>query len=67
MEWGGEKKRRNEGDLISFHPIFWADFECSLQVELHLESENGIDMENENHLLLANQQCRKMNLLYNEC
>ena len=42
MEWG--KKRRNEGDLISFHPIFWADFECSLQDQLHLESENGSEM-----------------------
>ena len=43
MEWG--KKIRNEGDLISFHPIFWADYECSLQDQLHLESENGIEME----------------------
>ena len=42
MGWG--KIRRNEGDLIIFHPIFWADFECSLQDELHLESENGIDI-----------------------
>ena len=42
MGWG--KKRRNEGDLISFHPIISADFECSLQDHQHLESENGIDI-----------------------
>ena len=42
MEWG--KKRRNEGDLINLNPNFSADFECSLQDQLHLESENGIDI-----------------------
>ena len=43
MEWDGEKKRRNEGDLISVSNIS-AYFECSLQDQLHLESENGIEM-----------------------
>ena len=65
MEWG--KKRRNEGDLISFSNIS-ADYECSLQDQLHLESENGIENENEKYLLLANQQCSKMNNpFHNEC
>ena len=40
---GWEKKRRNEGDLISVSNIS-ADFECSLQDHQHLESENGIEM-----------------------
>ena len=44
MKWGGEKIRRNEGDLISFSNIS-IFLECSLQDELHLESENGIEME----------------------
>ena len=41
---GKEKKRRNEGDLISFinTSIF---LECSLQDHQHLESENGIEIE----------------------
>ena len=33
---------RNEDDLICFNLNISADLECSLQDQLHLESENGI-------------------------
>ena len=40
-------------------------FEWNFREREHLKRENGNEMEK--YLLLANQQCRKMNFLHNEC
>ena len=46
MKW--DERRQMRGDLVSSYPIVLADFECSLQDQLHLERENWIEMRNEN-------------------
>ena len=65
MKW--DERRKMRYDLVSTYPIVLADFECSLQDQLHLERENGIEMKMENYLLLAYRQFCKMHSLHTEC
>ena len=56
---------RERNAVFSSLPNLSAFFEWHFREQKHLKRENGNEMEK--YLLLANQQCTKMNLIRNEC